>query len=98
MPLGSSSAAPVMRPGPSLDRKLLRSSATDIPRGYGCLAILFRGSLEALRDDIPFARILAAGRRLGVLHRCEVALQLRNQLIIRAAGKHLGDISTAGPQ
>src|SRR5438270_8276487 len=99
MPLGSSSAAPVMSPGPSLERNDLRSwSAMRPRRGYGCLASLFRRSLEALSNDVPLARILAAGGRLGMLHACKAALQLGHQLMIRPAGEDLGDIGAARPK
>src|SRR5437764_15377995 len=100
MPLGSSSAAPVTRPGPSLARKGSRSvSAMRLPQSpYGCLAILFGRSLEPLCNDVPFARTLAARRRFGVLDACEAALELRNQAVIRAAREHLCDKSPARPK
>src|SRR3954463_15517957 len=100
MPLGSSSAAPVTSPGPSLDRNDLRSLSAmrRPPEWLRLLAILFVRSLEALGDDIPLARILAAGRRLGVLHRGEAALQLGNQAVVGSAGEHLGNKVAAGPK
>src|SRR5512133_1821117 len=55
-------------------------------------------AFEALRNDIPFAGILAAGRRLGVLYGRETALQLGDQIIVRAARKHLGNIGAAGSE
>ena len=55
-------------------------------------------ALEALRDDIPFGRALAAGRGLGVLDGGEAALELGDQIVVGAAGEHLGDEGAAGPR
>ena len=64
----------------------------------GISGLAARRALESLRDDVPFARALAAGRRLGVLDRGEVALELGDQLVVGAAGEHLGDEGAARAQ
>jgi hypothetical protein len=47
--------------------------------------------LEPLRHHIPFRRALAARRRLGVLHRLEIALELGDQRSVGTSGEHLAD-------
>src|SRR5262245_17902199 len=53
---------------------------------------------EPLRHDIPLARILAARRRLGVLHGREMPLHLSNELAVGTPREDLGDISAARPK
>src|SRR5690349_5357235 len=52
MPLGSSSAAPVTRPGPTFDKKDSRSALAMRPRAPTALVTLFGRSLEALGDNV----------------------------------------------
>src|SRR3546814_16546744 len=54
----------------------------------------FRG-LETLRVDLPFRRLLAAGRRLVMFDALEVALPCGDQILVRTAPKQLWDTGPA---
>ena len=61
-------------------------------------AVSPRAAAEAGGDHVELAAVLAAGRRLGVAHGAEVALQRLQERALAAALEHLGDEAAARRQ